>query len=263
VYLQNTSSGAVVANVSGLSTPSWTPTAALADGNYAWWSIAESTIAGFRSDWSVRTEFYVGGRPVVTAPIGQAATLRPTIRWADVLGADKYDVWLNRTFGTQIDFNVFKQFGVTGNSLQVPADLVNGAEYRVWVRAVSATGEVSPWSNPRDFSVLLLAQQDAVPQSGGSGGLQLLAAEPAVVQIPQLQSPLVAEVVRSERSVVSVRRSEQDELDIERSAVLAAAAQQVHSAAAVEADDFGAETAVDQSIQEIVEALLSGGLNLS
>jgi hypothetical protein len=128
---------------------------------------------------------------------------------------------------------------------------------------VSATGEVSPWSNPRDFSVLLLAQQDAVPQSGGSGGLQLLAAEPAVVQIPQLQSPLVAEVVRSERSVVSVRRSEQDELDIERSAVLAAAAQQVHSAAAVEADDFGAETAVDQSIQEIVEALLSGGLNLS
>jgi hypothetical protein len=69
--------------------------------------------------------------------------------------------------------------------------------------------------------------------------------------------------VRSERSVVSVRRSEQDELDIERSAVLAAAAQQVHSAAAVEADDFGAETAVDQSIQEIVEALLSGGLNLS
>ena len=263
VYLQNTSSGAVVANISGLSTPSWTPAAALADGNYAWWSIAESTIAGFRSDWSVRTDFYVGGRPVVTAPIGQAATLRPTIRWADVLGADKYDVWLNRTFGNQIDFNVFKQFGVTGNSLQVPADLVNGAEYRVWVRAVSATGEVSPWSNPRDFSVLLLAQQDAVPQSGGSGGLQLLAAEPAVVQIPQLQSPLVAEVVRSERSVVSVRRSEQDELDIERSAVLAAAAQQVHSAAAVEADDFGAETAVDQSIQEIVEALLSGGLNLS
>jgi hypothetical protein len=263
VYLQNTSNGAVVANVSGLPTPSWTPTVALADGNYAWWSIAESAIAGFRSDWSVRTDFYVGGRPVVTGPTGQVATLRPTIRWADVVGAGKYDVWLNRTFGNQIDFNVFKQFGVTGNSLQVPADLVNGAEYRVWVRAVSTTDEVSPWSNPQDFSVFVASQQDSVPQPAGSGDLQLLAVEPAVVQIPQLQSTLAAEPARSERAVVSVRRAEQDELEIERATILAAAAQQVHSAAAVEADDFGADSAVDQSIQDIVEALLSGGLNLS
>ncbi|MFM7920634.1 MAG: hypothetical protein ACKPJJ_10435, partial [Planctomycetaceae bacterium] len=101
----------MVANVSGLATASWTPAAALADGNYAWSAIAESAIAGFRSDFSVRTEFYVGGRPVVTGPIGQVATLRPTIRWADVVGAGKYDVWVNRTFGNQIEFNVFKQFG--------------------------------------------------------------------------------------------------------------------------------------------------------
>jgi hypothetical protein len=262
--LQNLATGVVVANVSGLATASWTPAAALADGNYAWSAIAESTIAGFRSDFSVRTEFYVGGRPVVTGPIGQVATLRPTIRWADVVGAGKYDVWVNRTFGNQIEFNVFKQFGVTGNSLQVPADLVNGAEYRVWVRAVSTSGEVSPWSSPQDFSVFVLSQQDAASQSGGAGDLQLLAIEPVVVQIPQLQSPLASEAVRSERPAVTVRQSVQDQLDIERAEVLAAAAQQVQAATVQgAAESFGAETAVDESIGEIVELLLSGGLNLS
>ncbi|MFM7166558.1 MAG: hypothetical protein ACKO3T_15070, partial [Planctomycetaceae bacterium] len=262
--LQNLATGVVVANVSGLATASWTPAAALADGNYAWSAIAESTIAGFRSDFSVRTEFYVGGRPVVTGPIGQVATLRPTIRWADVVGAGKYDVWVNRTFGNQIEFNVFKQFGVTGNSLQVPADLVNGAEYRVWVRAVSTSDEVSPWSNPQDFSVFVLSQQDAASQSGGAGDLQLLAIEPVVVQIPQLQSPLASEAVRSERPVVTVRQSVQDQLDIERAEVLAAAAQQVQAATVQgAAESCGAETAVDESIGEIVELLLSGGLNLS
>jgi len=236
----------------------------LADGNYAWSAIAESTTAGFRSDYSVRTEFYVGGRPVVTAPIGQVATLRPTIRWADVVGAGKYDVWVNRTFGNQIEFNVFKQFGVTGNSLQVPTDLVNGAEYRVWVRAVSTGGEVSPWSNPQDFSVFVLSQQDAAVPSGGAGDLQLLAVEPVVVQIPQLQPTLAAEAVRSERPVVHVRQSVQDQLEIERAAAVAAAVQQVQPAAEQGAAEvFGAETAVDDSIQEIVELLLSGGLKLS
>jgi len=261
VYLQNTTTGAIVANVSGLPTPEWTPGANLADGTYAWWSIAESTTAGFRSDWSARTDFYVGGRPVVTAPTGQVATLAPVIRWAEVLGAATYDVWLNRTFGNQISINVFKNYGIVGNSYTVPSNLVNGAEYRVWVRAVSSTGEVSPWSNPQDFSVYVGAIQDGGPNTQGSDSLQLLAAEQSVVRIPQLQSLLTDEVIDNRRPAVRVSQTANDELEIERAAVMAAAAQQAQAEPAAEAQFFGAETAVDQSIQDIVEALLSGDLS--
>ena len=261
VYLQNTTTGAIVANVSGLPTPEWTPGANLADGTYAWWSIAESTTAGFRSDWSARTDFYVGGRPVVTAPTGQVATLAPVIRWAEVLGAATYDVWLNRTFGNQISINVFKNYGIVGNSYTVPSNLVNGAEYRVWVRAVSSTGEVSPWSNPQDFSVYVGAIQDGGPNTQGSDSLQLLAAEQSVVRIPQLQSLLTDEVIDNRRPAVRVSQTANDELEIERAAVMAAVAEQVQAEPAAEAQFFGAETAVDQSIQDIVEALLSGDLS--
>ena len=94
-----------------------------------------------------------------------------------------------------------------------------------------------------------------------SDSLQLLAAEQSVVRIPQLQSLLTDEVIDNRRPAVRVSQTANDELEIERAAVMAAAAQQAQAEPAAEAQFFGAETAVDQSIQDIVEALLSGDLS--
>jgi hypothetical protein len=265
-YLQSLSTGAVVANVSGLSTPRFTPAAPLSIGNYAWWAIAESTTAGFRSDWSPRTEIFVGGRPTITGPTGTVATLRPTISWTSVLGAATYDVWVNRTFGNQITTNVFKILGVSGTSVQVPSDLVNGASYRVWLRAVSTTGEISFWSNPVDFSVSLQLAQNSLPQSEDSGSLQLLSAESLLVQVPQLALLPVAEVQPTKHSRIRVSRPLNEQQDIEQAAVAVAApvsAPAPTANAAQPADTMELEAEADQSIQEIVDALLAGGLKLS
>jgi hypothetical protein len=124
LLVRNLVTGFDAINVSGLSATSFTPPTNLGDGTYAWWAIADSAVANFRSDWSARIEIYVGGRPTVVAPVGQVSSLTPVIQWQPVIGAVKYDVWVDRTFGGEISFNVLQSFGVTGTSWQVPKALV-------------------------------------------------------------------------------------------------------------------------------------------
>jgi hypothetical protein len=263
-YLQNNSTGTVVANVSGLPTPSWTPTTPLADGSYVWWAIAESTTAGFRSNWSARTDLFIGGRPVVTAPTALVSTLRPVIRWSTVLGATTYDVWLNRTFEGQISTNIFKVFGVSGNSLEVPSNLVNRAEYRVWVRAVSATGEASLWSNSLDFTVLLGMLPDTATQPNDSGNPQPLAAKQTALELPQLRSLLADEVMEvSKPGIRNPQPATEEQVPAQTATRVAIVSHPQPAVTALEPENTNTESSVDQSIQEIVDALLSGNLNFS
>ena len=257
-YLRNLVTGAVTANVTGLTSPSITLSSDLPDGTYAWWAIADSAVANFRSDWSPRVEFYVGGRPTVTGPVGQVSTVNPVIQWTPVIGAAKYDVWVDRTFGSEIAFNAFKSFGVTGTSLVTPVALVQGAEYRVWIRAISLSGEVSAWSKPLDFSVsyggLVLNTTDGEP----TNELALLT--------PELESVLtraVSNEAGSEFDRVKSTEVHQPAAQLELAAQSLPVQANVSNGTSVasgvgDATELAEFSLVDASIQDIVEQLLSG-----
>lgn len=165
IYLQNTGTGAIVANVSGLPMSTWTPQVDLPDGHYAWWSIADSSTAGFRGSWSVRTEFYVGGRTTITAPGATVTSTTPLLQWLAVDGAVRYELWVN---GDVEGAKLIHQTSLSTNSFQVTAPLASGRTYRMWVRAVSGSGQISAWSNVRVFTV---AHADDAVKDAMDGGL--------------------------------------------------------------------------------------------
>ncbi|MEI7701456.1 MAG: hypothetical protein WCK86_16780, partial [Planctomycetia bacterium] len=256
LLVRNLVTGFDTINVSGLSATSFTPPTNLGDGTYAWWAIADSAVANFRSDWSTRIEIYVGGRPTVVAPVGQVSSLTPVIQWQPVIGAVKYDVWVDRTFGGEISFNVFQSFGVTGTSWQVPKALVGGAEYRVWIRAISTTGETSVWSKPADFQVTENRTKGVLP---GGELLESLALLNSSLDIPQLGTVLPAERERlpsDGRFVVDRQQAVEEVAVAAKSRAVETAPTALATISSVEqvADMAG----VDESIQDIVELLLTG-----
>ena len=80
VTVRSAINGQIIATASGLTGTSWTPTSPLPDGPCHWQVIADSTTAGFRSDWSERISFFVGGRPILTAPAGSIGTTQPLLQ---------------------------------------------------------------------------------------------------------------------------------------------------------------------------------------
>ncbi|MBL8811907.1 MAG: hypothetical protein JNM43_17210, partial [Planctomycetaceae bacterium] len=90
--VRNVNTGAVLYNITGLTTTSWTPGSDMADGSYRWQVVAYG-IGGLAGNWSAPVEIYVGGRPTFTnTPTG---TL-PTFSWTNVLGAVRYELQVNR-----------------------------------------------------------------------------------------------------------------------------------------------------------------------
>ena len=195
VTVRSAINGQIIATASGLTGTSWTPASPLPDGPCHWQVIADSTTAGFRSDWSERISFFVGGRPILTAPAGSIGTNQPLLQWKQVDSAVGYEVWVNRVYSGGQTTKVFSVTGIAANQYQLPISLLNGADYRYWVRAVSGQGEVSPWSIPLDFSVRLTSTQSTAPQTSPLPAtlaalhqqLQLLT--PTITGQPQSPSP--------------------------------------------------------------------------
>jgi len=258
LLVRNLVTGFDTINVSGLSATSFTPPTNLGDGTYAWWAIADSAVANFRSDWSARIEIYVGGRPTVIAPVGQISSLTPVIQWQPVIGALKYDVWVDRTFGGEISYNVFQSFGITGTSWQVPKALVSGAEYRIWVRAISTTGETSVWSKPADFKVTENRAKDVPPADSLFASLDLLKSS---LDIPQLGTMLPAENGKSQSERPNVVDRQQSIVDVTVAAETTSMETKLVASAMISSIEQVSDVAgVDESIQDIVELLLTGDL---
>ncbi len=172
IYVKSLANGAVIANLNGLATPEWTPPVNLADGNYAWWTNAESSVAGFRSAWSTRIEFHVGGQTSVYGPASPSASRIPYIDWVPVLGAARYELWVN---GDSEGSRIIHETNLTNFWFKVQNPLQSGGTYRVWVRAVSGSGEVAIWSNQYVFTV------SAVDDIESPGNILDLLAGPAEV----------------------------------------------------------------------------------
>ncbi|MEZ6126307.1 MAG: choice-of-anchor Q domain-containing protein [Planctomycetaceae bacterium] len=77
----------------------------------------------------------------VTAPVGRITTVRPTISWTPVTGAQSYDVWVNVDDGGG---NVFRQLGVSNQATSVSVNVdLEFARYRVFVYANMPTGQIA------------------------------------------------------------------------------------------------------------------------
>jgi ELWxxDGT repeat protein len=148
LQLRNLNTETLVYNIQNITTTSWTPPANLPAGHYRWWGLASN--ANYRGQWSQAVDFYVGGRPVVTAPVGSGTDTTPEFRWNAVEGAATYQLWVDRT-DTYVQA-VINISGLTGTTF-TPVTPLPAGTFRVWVRAISSTGMLSSWSQSLTFSI--------------------------------------------------------------------------------------------------------------
>jgi len=143
--LRNRNTGAVVVNATDLTTNSYTPLSDLADGPYRWWVRAK--LAGnIYTLWSAPTDVFVGGRTDVLTPSGTGSNTTPTFSWRPVTGTVRYELWVVRNNSSL----VINKTDITTTAYTPPTTLATGT-YRIWVRAVSAGNELSPWSLPVSY----------------------------------------------------------------------------------------------------------------
>ncbi|MFO0979641.1 MAG: choice-of-anchor Q domain-containing protein [Planctomycetaceae bacterium] len=163
VSLRNLSTNTMVLNGQLVAGTSFTPASNLTDGLYRWWAVAVSpaNIGPIKSGGSTATDIYVGGRPTLIAPVAGATSSdrTPAFTWRAIDGAASYNLFVNRTDVAQA--GVINQSGLTGTSFTPATDLARGT-YRAWVRAVSATSELSPWSIEVNFTLTSNTSSGAV-----------------------------------------------------------------------------------------------------
>lgn len=148
--------GSTVIRQAGLTTPEFTPSAALAAGTHRWW-VRGAAASGTAGGWSSPAEVSVGGQPTITAPTGTASAA-PQFTWGAVDGAASYTIYVslvnaagNAAASPGLEFQTSS---ITASSYTHGIPLSNSnATYRVWVRAISASGVLSSWSLPVTFTV--------------------------------------------------------------------------------------------------------------
>ncbi len=150
IFVRNLSTGAIVHSATGLTTTNWTPPSSLATGMHRWWVNAVAT-GNFRSQSVPATDFRVGGQTDLITPTGSINTGTPEFRWKPVDGAVTYEL-----FVTRVDVPVAGIINVTGLTLTTytPGTALPAGTYRVWVRAVSNTAVIGPWSTLVTFSIV-------------------------------------------------------------------------------------------------------------
>ena len=148
-FLRNLATGATTLYEKNLTATSFTPSSNLADGSYRWWAIAVSQ-AGIRTLWSAPADLSVSdGRTSLLTPTGTASSSKPVFTWRVVAAAARYDLYVDRIGGPS---QVIRQQNLT-QATYTPTTSLSAGSYRAWVRAISTSGELGPWSLPLDFNV--------------------------------------------------------------------------------------------------------------
>lgn len=132
---------------------------ALPDGDYVFYVRARLRTVG-RPEviglWSAAANFGTIRKPTITAPIGvdspdpsvrTVTDSRPILEWTAIDKAARYEIWVDRTASS----TTYLRANSPVNSYQFTSDILAG-NYFVWVRAVSTTGVVTPWSEPFRFT---------------------------------------------------------------------------------------------------------------
>lgn len=164
--------------------------------------------ADTQGDYSVRLEFFVGGRPVVhQIPVGTSE--QPLITWDGVDGASSYQVFIANTLDPSKA--IINEGGLASTTYQPDFALGKGT-FRVWIRAFRAdNGQPGLWSKPVDFTIVA-AETDA--DSFSTGGVDIAGAD-------DLLQPTMASIsvgmLQGENATTSVsaESSEAAELSVE------------------------------------------------
>ncbi len=128
---------------------SFTPASDLNIGRYAV-HVQGIRADGSRTGWSVASIFDVDAPVQWITTSGSNPSQQPTVSWNAVQGAARYDIWFNNlSTGTS---QVLRDTNVTGTSFTPPVPLDLGA-YRVWVRALDASGNAAGWSTGIPWNV--------------------------------------------------------------------------------------------------------------
>jgi hypothetical protein len=149
LMIRNAVTGATVLNPKGLTTTSWTPPAALANGQYRW-MVKAVNAQNFSSLWSATTIFFTGGQTTMSTPKGVINEGRPQFTWDSVDGAVRYELTVVRA-GTSTPV-IFQQ-SLTSPRYRPQIPLASGL-YRAWVRAVTSSGQFSPPSTQVAFQIV-------------------------------------------------------------------------------------------------------------
>ena len=112
----------------------------------------------------------INARPRVTGPLGEDTpqagvtvvhSPRPTITWARIDQAARYEVWIDTSAST----TPFLQDTSSSNSYTLATDIPAG-RYTAWIRAISSTGAYSLWSAPFSFTASGGVTQIVTPVDG-------------------------------------------------------------------------------------------------
>ncbi len=176
LYVKNQNSGTMLINGLSVAGTTYTPSANITDGPYRWWVLAVSpaNIGGLRSGGANSRDLFVGGRTTVITPTGTITSKRPTFSWLGVDGAASYQLSVSRTSSPA--GSVISVSGINALNYTSGADLTIGS-FRIWVRAVSTSGDIGPWSNPVDFTIAQvtgLSAETTLPESPLTQDLSLL-----------------------------------------------------------------------------------------
>ncbi|MBL8810204.1 MAG: hypothetical protein JNM43_08510 [Planctomycetaceae bacterium] len=148
IYIRNIDTETVAFSQANIVATNWTPPSDLPDGHYRWQVVAAN--ANARGLWSNLVDLTIGGQPELLTPTGSGTNNKPTFSWKPVAGATTYQLWVDRA-DTYVQ-GIINLTGLTGTSF-TPTTALPVGTFRVWVRAVSATGELSHWSQSLTFSI--------------------------------------------------------------------------------------------------------------
>lgn len=149
VRIFNTTTSQYVVDQTGIQGVEFTSPVVLSPGQHRWnvQALGENEVVGL---WSFANSLYIGGRSQILAPIGPQTLNRPMFRWQAVEGAFTYTLHIVRTNGNA---PVTLVNNLITNTWTPPTPMAAGS-YRVWVQAVSSSGQMSPWSVPVDFTIV-------------------------------------------------------------------------------------------------------------
>ena len=108
----------------------------------------------------------------------------PTFSWSAVQGSSRYELRVDRT--DIVQNRLIDRTNLTTNSFTASTALSAGT-YRFWVRAVSVTGEFSPWSLISNFTLVAI-EEDPHPLAN-LGDAPILTVSPAILRQAATRQP--------------------------------------------------------------------------
>jgi len=129
---------------------SYTPPADFEIGRFNVW-LRTVYAGGLVSAWSAPVNINIDTPVILNSMPLLQTTPRPTVSWATLPGAVKYDLWLKNTSTGQAQFVRKTDLATT---IWTPTFDPPMAGYRVWVRGIDAEGVARNWSAPMNFNVV-------------------------------------------------------------------------------------------------------------